>query len=431
MSTRNTTPRRSAFRTIAMLALVAGLTGAAIAQPRFRRDALINDPEPQPGPQVRLEQIDWRGPFTPTINSNWGRLTWTFQGREDLFFLNVAIGDRWVVRNIGVDSPLGAGVTHTVSVFFPIAEQHGVPIEVVSMDLVATRQPVGTMNQTLLPPTLVIDSFFDVFTMVSSNEMMLGGEHGMLEMPLPVLAVPPAWALGQPIISATLPDADKIENKPQKPNHCAPGAISNSLRYLAARGVGPVGAAPITEADLAEILGTSEQNGTPADWPERKRDWFNANPQHQICTEILEGAGGDVIAKVVQAIRDGKDVELDLQGHVVFVAAIRVYADRVELDVYDDDQTDDKADPKRTVVLKSDGAGGWTCDGFGVDGFVIESRCPCPADWNRDGVVNAADFQLFMLFFQLGLPQADFNGDGIVNNLDLADFMAALNAPCP
>ena len=150
--------------------------------------------------------------------------------------------------------------------------------------------------------------------MVSSNEMMLGGEHGMLEMPLPVLAVPPAWALGLPLISATLPDADKIENKPQKPNHCAPGAISNSLRYLAARGVGPVGAAPITEADLAEILGTSEQDGTPADWPERKRDWFNANPQHQICTEILEGAGGDVIAKVVQAIRDGKDVELDLQG---------------------------------------------------------------------------------------------------------------------
>ena len=62
---------------------------------------------------------------------------------------------------------------------------------------------------------------------------------------------------------------------------------------------------------------------------------------------------------------------------------------------------------------------------------MIESRCPCPADWNRDGVVNAADFQLFMLFFQLGLPQADFNGDGIVSNLDLADFMAALNTPCP
>jgi hypothetical protein len=223
-----------------------------------------------------------------------------------------------------------------------------------------------------------------------------------------------------PLAGAQLPEQDKIDNKPQGRNQCAPGAVSNSLRYLHARGQGNLDEAPISIAGLAGVLGT-DADGSPADWPERKQAYFNANPQ----------SGAAVIDEVIQAIRDGKDVELDLAGHVVFVAGIRVYPDRIELDIYDDNQTDDKKDPKRTVVLKSDGAGGWTCDGFKVDGFVIEAPCPCPADWDHDGMVTPNDFNLFMMLYQLGLPQADFNGDGQVNTLDLQGFMQAFNTPCP
>lgn len=433
-SNRSTkTAARNTFKLAAAAALAAGLGSAALAQPMLIRAHTQQRFTDFDGPHfglgtVGLEQIDWVGPFTPTTNSNWGRFTFDFAGREGLFYLNVMVGNQWVIRNMGVSSPMGPGAHHTISTFFPIAPFHGIPVEMVQLDLIATTAPIVSPNPQFIPPSMVIDSFFDVFYTVQSQDLMLGSEWGWTNLPLPVLMAPPAAPAG-PTDSAELPDQDKIDNKPQKPNECAPGAVSNSLRYLAARGIGNLGTAPISISGVGGILGTDE-NGTPQDWPTRKQAYFNAHPEYRICTEIVAGAGPAAIAKVVQAIRDGKDVELDLDGHVCFVAGIRVYADRVELDVYDDDQTDDKKDPKRTVVLKSDGAGGWTCDGMKVDGFVIEAPCRCPADWNHDGVVTPADMQLFLALFQTNQPGADFNGDGVVDSRDLNAFVQAFNTPC-
>jgi len=423
------------LKSAALLATLAGLSAPALAQPLVTNARTTHRVLDFDGVgnftlgTVEVEQIDWVGPFAPTRDSNWGRFTLNFRGREGLFYINVMVGNQWVIRNMGVESPLGAGVNHTVTTFFPIAPEHGVPIEMVQMDLVATHVPVVSPDPTFIQPSNRIDSFFDVFYMVQSEDRMLGAEHGMFGW-IPPIIIPPIVLPELPTSGAQLPNQDKVENKPQPPNGCAPGAVSNSLRYLHATGQGNLGTAPISPDGVGGILGT-DANGTPQSWPETKQQFFNNNPQYRICTDILEGASASVIDQVVQAIKDGKDVELDLDGHVVFVVGIRVYADRVELDVYDDDQTDDKADPKRTVVLKPDGAGGWTCDGMKVDGFVIEAPCPCPADWNHDGLVNAADMAIFMSFFQLGLPQADFNGDGVVNSQDLNQFLQAFNQPCP
>lgn len=423
------------FKVAAMLATLAGLNGLAMAQPvvgNIRTPHRVLDFDGVGGftlGTVEVEQIDWAGPFAPTRDSNWGRLTLNYRGQRGLMYINVMVGNRWVIRNMGVESPLGAGVGHTVCTFFPIAEEHGVPIELVQMDLVATHTPVLSPNPTFIPPSNLIDSFFDVFYTVQSEDLLLGSEHGVFGW-IPPVILPPIVLPELPTSGAQLPNQEKVENKPQPPNGCAPGAVSNSLRYLHATGQGNLGTAPISPAGVGGILGT-DANGTPQNWPQIKQAYFNANPQYRICTKILPGASAATIDEVVQAIKDGKDVELDLDGHVVFVVGIRVYADRIELDIYDDDQTDNKADPKRTVVLKPDGAGGWTCDGMKVDGFVIESPCPCAADWNHDGVVNAADVAMFMSFFQLGLPQADFNGDGVVTTQDVQAFLQAFNQPCP
>jgi hypothetical protein len=427
-------PARRGVRAALVLAAITALAGVAAAQPVVHTRPAPARLTAFEGPgfalgTVGVEQIDWVGPWAATPDSNWGRLTLHHRGVGGVMFINVRIGDDWVIRNMGVESPLGVGAPQTVSTFFPIAPEHGVAVEIVQMDLVATTVPIETFDPMFIPPTARIDSFFDVFFAVQSTQVALGAEHGAVGMPCPVLFLPPIWIPGMPLSGAQLPDQDKVDNKPQGPNQCAPGAVSNSLRYLHARGLGNLGDAPISTEGLGEVLGT-DADGSPQDWPERKQSFFNANPQYRICTKILEGAGASVIDEVVQAIRDGKDVELDLAGHVVFVVGIRVYPDRVELDIYDDNQTDNEKDPKRTVVLKSDGAGGWTCDGFKVDGFVIEAPCPCAADWDHDGMVTPNDFNFFMFLYQLGLPQADFNGDGQVNTLDLQGFLQAFNTPC-
>lgn len=72
---------------------------------------------------------------------------------------------------------------------------------------------------------------------------------------------------------------------------------------------------------------------------------------------------------------------------------------------------------------------------------VIIVKIPCPADFNGDGVVGDADFQVFSAAHDLadcsdpsmpdGCP-ADFNGDGMVDDADFTIFAAAYDAVmCP
>lgn len=54
----------------------------------------------------------------------------------------------------------------------------------------------------------------------------------------------------------------------------------------------------------------------------------------------------------------------------------------------------------------------------------------CPADINRDGLVNDHDFLLFWNRFDLGDPTADFNHDSFVNGDDWDEFVAAFAGGC-
>jgi len=54
----------------------------------------------------------------------------------------------------------------------------------------------------------------------------------------------------------------------------------------------------------------------------------------------------------------------------------------------------------------------------------------CPADFNRDGVVNSADFFDFLAAFFTNAPAADFNIDGSITSQDFFDFLAAFFSGC-
>ncbi|MCC5785230.1 MAG: hypothetical protein JJU33_00860, partial [Phycisphaerales bacterium] len=53
------------------------------------------------------------------------------------------------------------------------------------------------------------------------------------------------------------------------------------------------------------------------------------------------------------------------------------------------------------------------------------------ADLNKDGIIDADDFFLFLQFFADGDPRADINGDGIIDADDFFDYLVLFAEGCP
>jgi len=85
-----------------------------------------------------------------------------------------------------------------------------------------------------------------------------------------------------------------------------------------------------------------------------------------------------------------------------------------------------------------DGNNGWNqrTDGTWIMAnaleFVVRAK-PCPGDFNGDGVVDDADFSLFIGFYDaLVDPRGDLNGDGNSEDADFSVFVGAYNnLVCP
>ncbi|MCC5786027.1 MAG: hypothetical protein JJU33_04920 [Phycisphaerales bacterium] len=63
--------------------------------------------------------------------------------------------------------------------------------------------------------------------------------------------------------------------------------------------------------------------------------------------------------------------------------------------------------------------------------FYTTATAPaCPADLNKDGVVDADDFFLFLQFFAAGDPRADINGDGVIDTDDFFEYLDLFAQGC-
>lgn len=79
--------------------------------------------------------------------------------------------------------------------------------------------------------------------------------------------------------------------------------------------------------------------------------------------------GPKEIDDLIKAVNAGKDVELGTRRHAAMIAGVRKFTDgRVELDIFDDNQTDKKSDPMRTVRIVNG-----KIEGNDVVAYVVES----------------------------------------------------------
>ena len=54
----------------------------------------------------------------------------------------------------------------------------------------------------------------------------------------------------------------------------------------------------------------------------------------------------------------------------------------------------------------------------------------CTAEYDGDGFVSGADFDLFVAEYENGISEADVDGDGFVTGADFDRFVEAFEAGC-
>lgn len=311
------------------------------------------------GQAAVIDQLDWYGLASSTVDSSWGRLTLDYLGSSDVQYLNLNLNGNWVVENLSLGSLMGSGVMQTGSSMFDLGVPHGTDVTAVDYLFSVTSAPLASMPVGTLLTAAVNDLAYQI-----------GGEDGVdLGSPGSVPTIP----LGATPISNShkLPHMDKFVNQPQGNNECAPGAISNSLKYLEATG-------KINFSETIDQVKTWvdwDADGTPADWYLKKKARLEGMGMSVRFIEELTPSNLD---ELIRQLEDGQDIEIDLEGHVAVLVGLRRNADgTLDLDIADDNQTDGLSDPIRTVRLMRDLLGQKYLDGMLLERFVIE--CPEPA----------------------------------------------------
>ncbi|MEM7167543.1 MAG: hypothetical protein AAF581_18950 [Planctomycetota bacterium] len=302
-------------------------------------------------PGLSFGQLDWHGITTTTNDSSWCRVRIPYVGYSSPMYFNLNVDGAWVVRNMGLGSPYGVSVPQVVTTTFDLGVPAGTDVASLGYACSITPIPMATIPAGTLLPASVFDLRYQI-----------GGEGGVNLGTPGAPAAPLGGNTATVVASAKLPNIGSFVNQVQTTNECAPGAVSNSLKYLQAAGQPMLPASVATSiGDLRAILGTTDADGTPANWPMVKQ----AHYQGSLMTMFIPA---NDIAAVMAAVNAGKDVELDLAGHVAVVAGVRQYSDgRVELDIFDDNQSDSLSDPIRTVEIKAGAV-----NNMSIDRFVVE-----------------------------------------------------------
>lgn len=320
---------------MAVLALLAVRMGAASAQ--------INT--------LQFQQLDWQGISSSTVDSSWGRIVIDFTGLPSTQYFNLNVNGNWVIQNMGISSAYGLGNNQKLTSTFDLGVLSGSNVTALNWGFNIGPAPGGNPGVSFLG------------TPVQGQAFRIGGEGGvdLGGGGAKAAPAPPNGANAATVtMSAKLPNIGQMPNQPQGNNECAPGAVSNSLKYLINTGQIP----PLTTSDLSDVkavLGTVAA-GTPSNWYLTKKAFYRG----VLDTVFLDPTD---IMGLITAINMGKDVEVDLDGHVAVVAGVRKYSDgRVELDIFDDNQTDLLSDPMRTVQIV-----GGKVDGMTLERFVVEA----------------------------------------------------------
>ncbi|MBN2056093.1 hypothetical protein JW905_14280 [bacterium] len=310
---------------------------------------------------VTFEQLSWldESENWSTRYSDWGRVTFDYNGTGIVCFFNLVTGGHWSVQNAPVLSPDGPSTYHQASYLFDLEIVPGTPVTAIEFTYTISTTPLSS------PP---MTGARDTAPVTETKYSPGGSGNGIKPAPgdAGTIVAHPAGERPRVYVRRGL---RAIE---QHWNHCAPGAMASSLMWLNdEHSLGFPDALDSARELYDELrnatnLGTTEAGGTYLNrLASGKRNMIE---EHTLPVKVevngTDLGGGEVDPEwLVKQIKKGQDVELEYWwsedgregGHTVAVNGVVVWPDgTIGVGYVHDREQKETGDP-----LENGGTGGF------------------------------------------------------------------------
>ena len=335
---------------------------------------------------IQLFQIDHTYDEDVQLDSEFGWVELEFTGKAAPEYFNLTINDDWVIQNVPILPVAGEGELQTVNLGFPLDVEPGTDISEVKAGVsltseVKTEAPKSNISLGILTALVKIFNGQDAFSALTSGDAVkefgdeVDGDN---------------WAV----------HGTAFPNQEAKKNECVPAAVSNSLKFLKDKNPDTLGTVKDEDIGIGSIgggigttaTGTAGKNGK-ATWPGKKDKYLKdkkigitttAVPAEQSFTGEATAADCD---KALQAIKDGKDVELQGLTHcAAIVGMAKLKNGKYVIYVAHDTKQGEEGGQKVEKIIydpsaatpKAEGGAGF--NGKNIFGFVIEEATAAPQE---------------------------------------------------
>jgi hypothetical protein len=262
--------------------------------------------------ELTFEQIDFDVGMYPITNSAWGSVVLKYDGASQILYFNLAVNDRWVIRNVPVMSHEGARKRQSVTFNFDLGVVSGTEVNSLkyAFDLTTdlrTAKPADGKTATVIDRLIIFESG------VVGTEPKIEG---------------PGVEFGDRVVRSA-------KHKGEFPNQdcgeyeCTPAAVSNSLKWLKDEHdlkVGEEYGKPIDIKTMKEATAwgknpfgvgcwINDGEGHNAWWKD-KNEYMGRNG-YPITTAMITNPD-----KALTELERGQDVELQGEWHTAAVVGI-------------------------------------------------------------------------------------------------------------
>ncbi len=254
---------------------------------RFAIAPRISTDVSQPG--LRFAQLDYILESNTILNSDRGRLDFTYMGAPKTLYFNLNVNDNWQIVNMPLPSLNGPNIEQTLSMTFPIAASIGIDVTSILYGFKLTDTVLTSM-----PP-------LSIQVAVHSDTVLYCRGYGDTTF----LAPQPAAALiGDRAYDTTTVSVPGFPNQDCGRFESVPAAVSNGALYLNSKYLLGIDETELSIAEMKEVVGFIPNYGSP-DWVPNKRQAMRER-RLPIGTESITD-----IAQLRDFLADGNVIEID------------------------------------------------------------------------------------------------------------------------